>query len=237
MEARENLKCLVGLKYDYQKMRIQTSQRLLSKNNPLLSEMPEMAETKEMTKELEAKIDKLILKELEKFPIYTKFLKDIKGIGPAMAGVIISEINIHKATTVSKIWQYAGLNPGMIFGKKKIGGEIVLTETLIRGDKLTSGYLAPYNPFLKAKLMGVLADCLIKAKSPYTRFYYNMKTRLEQENEWGTRTKKHRDMAAKRYMIKMFICDLYAEWRSLEGLSVRVPYQEEYLGHKHSEGA
>lgn len=235
MESRENLKCLVGLKYDYQKMRMQTSQRLLSKGNALFSEMPEMAETKEMTKELEAKIDKLILKELEKFPIYTKFLKDIKGVGPALAGVIISEINIYKATTVSKIWQYAGLNPGMIFGKKKIGGETVVTETLIRGDKLTAGYLAPYNPFLKAKLMGVLADCLIKAKSPYTRFYYNMKTRLEQEDEWGTRTKKHRDMAAKRYMIKMFICDLYAEWRSLEGLSVRVPYQEEYLGHKHME--
>jgi len=47
---------------------------------------------------------------LNGYPIFTKFLKGIKGIGPAMAGVIISEIDIHKARYPSSLWRYAGLD-------------------------------------------------------------------------------------------------------------------------------
>lgn len=48
--------------------------------------------------------------ELENHPIYTEWLQDIAGIGPALAGVIISEIDIHKATYPSSLWKYAGLD-------------------------------------------------------------------------------------------------------------------------------
>jgi len=74
-------------------------------------------------------------------------------------------------------------------------------------------------------------------------FYYPYKERLSKEkNEvlhigkmkpWDEVSLGHRDRAAKRYMVKMFIKDLYVAWREIEGLPVRVPYQEEYLGHKH----
>lgn len=47
---------------------------------------------------------------LEDYPIYTEFLHGVKGIGPAMAGVIISEIDIHKAKYASSLWAYAGLD-------------------------------------------------------------------------------------------------------------------------------
>lgn len=47
---------------------------------------------------------------LEELPIYTTFLKDIPGMGPAMAGVIVSEIDIHKATNPSSLWRYVGLD-------------------------------------------------------------------------------------------------------------------------------
>ena len=40
-------------------------------------------------------------------------------------------------------------------------------------------------------------------------------------------------MAARRFMIKHFIQDLYANWRKIQGLSVRKPYEEEYLGKIH----
>ena len=53
------------------------------------------------------------------------------------------------------------------------------------------------------------------------------------EKSWKDETKGHRDNAARRYMIKMFLKDLYVVWRTVEGLPVRAPYQEEYLGHKH----
>ena len=97
--------------------------------------------------------------------------------------------------------------------------------------------------------MGVLADGFIKAQAPYALdYYYPYKERLEQSEKkvkhrsggkvelmaWKDVSKGHRDMAAKRYMIKMFLKDLYAVWRGLEGLDVREPYQEQYLGHKHT---
>lgn len=53
------------------------------------------------------------------------------------------------------------------------------------------------------------------------------------ETPWKDVTPGHRDKAAKRYMIKMFIKDLYVIWRTIEGLPVREPYQVEYLGHTH----
>jgi hypothetical protein len=35
-------------------------------------------------------------------------------------------------------------------------------------------------------------------------------------------------------MMKHLLQDLYVAWRTLEGLPVREPYQEAYLGHKHT---
>lgn len=43
-------------------------------------------------------------------PIYDNFLSKQQGIGPAMAGVIISEIDIHVAKYPSSLWSYAGLD-------------------------------------------------------------------------------------------------------------------------------
>lgn len=43
---------------------------------------------------------------LKDFPIYTEFLEKIKGIGPTMAGVILSEFNIHKAKYPSSLIRF-----------------------------------------------------------------------------------------------------------------------------------
>lgn len=51
---------------------------------------------------------------------------------------------------------------------------------------------------------------------------------------WG-RSDAHRHQAAVRYMVKRFLVELYAQWRALEGLPVRVPYEVEYLHRKHHE--
>ena len=45
-------------------------------------------------------------KVLEEVPIYVHFLKGVKGCGPAMSGVIISELDPHKARTPSSFWKY-----------------------------------------------------------------------------------------------------------------------------------
>jgi hypothetical protein len=47
---------------------------------------------------------------LPDFPIYTHFLKNVVGVGPAMAGVILSEIDITRAKYASSLWRIAGLD-------------------------------------------------------------------------------------------------------------------------------
>lgn len=49
-------------------------------------------------------------KLLEQIPIYTQYLSKIQGIGPAMAAVIVSEIDIRKAKYPSSLHAYAGLD-------------------------------------------------------------------------------------------------------------------------------
>ncbi len=47
---------------------------------------------------------------LREYPVFTGFLDDVNGVGPAMAGVIVSEIDISKAIYASSLWAYAGLD-------------------------------------------------------------------------------------------------------------------------------
>lgn len=200
-------------------------------------------------KEKEVECEKNLKRVLKRFPVWTEYLEGIKGVGTIAAGWIIGEFDIEKATTVSKMWQFAGLNPGLVKGKKRVDhedGKVEFVETgeMIRGDKLTPGHVSPFNQNLRTALVGVLADGFIKQQNYYAmEFYYPYKARLEQEEntvlhvgkekQWKDVNKGHRDRAAKRYMIKMFLKDLYVAWRTIEGLPVRPSYQEEYLGHKH----
>lgn len=254
-KIRMEIRHLVKIKDDYQKVRISSDNRLGKKADgtdqkriPVGYEGMEaldLVDIKEETKEIEKMLENKISQRLKKVPIYKMYLKNVKGIGPMIASVLISEIDITKATNVSKIWQYAGCNSGLVRGKKKgKDGEIIVTDEWIRGDKLTKGFQAPFNKYLKTKLLGVLADSFIKSRSPYTEYYYNMKSRLEQSEKPvnGDPTKKwkdeplcHRNNYARRYMIKMFLIDLYRNWRMIEGLPVRNLYQEEYLGKIHGE--
>jgi hypothetical protein len=161
-------------------------------------------------KQREKEIIKLLKEELKNHKIY-EWLKYVKGVGETMASVIVSEYDINKANTVSKMWAFTGLVPNM---------------------KKEKGKKCPYNQWLKSKMVGVLAGSFLKCKSVYSDFYYNYKNRIkEREKDW---TPLHIDLASKRYMIKMFLKDLYVQWRTVEGLPVREPYQDEYLNKKHS---
>ena len=251
MEKKSVIRTLVRTMYDFQGQRIQMANRLKKKADGSDQKnaeeidleddsIPVIIDVWNDTQESEKKLAKAIQQELKDVPVYENFLKHVKGCGPLMSAVIISEIDIHKATTVSKIWQFAGLNPGMVYGNKSKGSkldgtfEIVKTQDMVRGDRRTPGFLSPFNGWLRTKLVGVLASSFIKCGSPYRKFYDDYKSRLENEEGWKDESKGHRSNAAKRYMIKMFIRDLYVAWRTLEGLEVRAPYQEEYLGKKHA---
>jgi hypothetical protein len=198
----------------------------------------------------EDNLEEKLLSVLERMPIYNEWLKTVDGIGPISAGWICGEYDINKATTVSKMWSFTGLNPGMVLGKKRIKNDdgtftIETTDQLVRADRLTPGFVSPFNTRLRIALVGVMADGFIRAQNSYCLdYYYPYKTRLEnsvktvlhlkEEVAWNEVSKGHRDRAAKRYMVKMFLKDLYNQWRPLYGLLVRPTYAEEYLNRKHA---
>jgi hypothetical protein len=247
---RQAVRMLVRLRSDFQDMRKRMDNRLGRKADGTSQNVDERSfrvEDLENFKSIadtargqEHEIEKMLKKVLRRFQIYNQFLVNVKGVGEIAAGWIIAEYDIHKATTVSKLWQFTGLNPGEVQGKKRVEREdgefdYVPSGDMVRGDRLTPGHVAPFNQKLRTAMVGVLADGFIKAQAPYAMdYYYPYKARLEQEDNWSEESKGHRDRAAKRYMIKMFLKDLYVQWRTIEGLPVRAPYQEEYLGHKHA---
>jgi hypothetical protein len=179
---------------------------------------------------LEKDAEKELKSTLKGVPIWEEWIKDQKGVGVRLAGVILGEIDIHKAPTVSALWRYTGL--AVIDGA---------------AERMKKGVKAAFNPWLKAKMVKIMAECLMRANSPWRKFYDNYKTRKENqlvdtcmlckgtgtfkaESEkkakpcpncngtggpapWG-RCPAHRHNAAMRYMVKMFLAQLWEEWRS-----------------------
>ncbi len=172
---------------------------------------------------------------LVEFPIYTGFLHGVKGIGPAMAGVIISEINIHRAEYPSSVWKYAGLDVtkgGQGRSRKKEHLE-ESEYTNKEGEKAVKMGIT-FNPFLKTKLVGVMGPSFLRAgDNTYSRAYYDYKHRIENMPAHKEKTKLHRHNMAIRYMIKRFLVDLYTQWRTMEGLPVADEYSHAKLGIVH----
>jgi hypothetical protein len=231
-ETKRSIRVLTGAFYDAQRERISLDGRLgLKKNGETKKKAPPkdpalllyIKKRRDDVYQMELTLGKQIKEEVKNVPIWTEFLQNVRGVGEQMAAVLISEIDIYRAEKPSSLWCYAGLAP--------------------EKDKPIKGVKNKFNAFLKSKIVGVLGQAFISTKSPYTKFYYEYKHRKESDN-WGVDNPKpkdkdrpkamHQHNAAKRYMCKMFLTDLYVAWRTMEGLSIREPYQEEYLGHIHS---
>ena len=172
------------------------------------------------------------------FPIYTEFLKGVKGVGPAMAGVMVSEIDIHKARHPSSLHAYAGLDVASDGkGRSRRKEHLVKVKYKAKDGTEKERDSITFNPFLKTKLIGVLGPSFLRSSSPYREHYDNYRHRLESRPDFANHEKGvdgHRHNAAIRYMVKMFLIDLYTHWRALEGLPVSEPYSVDKLGRRHA---
>jgi len=253
-KERNGLRTLIRSYYSIQNLRMSSANQLelkkdgTSQNKSIKSKSRSfdanetLMEVYKNTKDSESKLAKAIQRCVEQTEEWNLFLKNIKGCGPILAAVLITEIDIRKANTVSSIWQYAGMNPAKnVKGRKYIDGKIIITDDNIKGDKPTKGYLIPYNKELKKAILGKLGPSFIKTNSPYRKFYDDYKVRLENSDAiatsvnkpWKDTTKMHRNAAANRHMCQQFLIDYYRAVHTIYGLEVRVPYSEEYLGKMH----
>jgi hypothetical protein len=190
---------------------------------------------------------------LERFPFAVE-LRGVKGIKVKLTSCILAETDIEIAIHASNLTQFYGMNPDFVRGMKNIkkavykpgDGEIirecrdkqnriyymVRTYEMVRGDRLTKGFLCPYNQFMKSKLLGSLADQFWSKGNPM-RIHYDARRQRRDAQGWG-KSDGHRCNDARRICVKTWVQTwLYPTWRAFEGLSVRAPYQEEYLGHTH----
>lgn len=339
-EKRQRIRHAVRFFYDVQKLRIQSGNRSggQAEDSEIALDEDDVAFMKAQSdglEELEGNALKEISRLIKRVPIYEEWLKEQSGCGPTMAGVIISEIDIHACSTPSQLWAYCGL------GVADDG------RTMRRQE----GKKAGFNPWLKGKMVSVLAGCIIKANGGKLRrlrleainkalgdnylkseayktflvekfpdlppskrvakgipltvndfleavcehheitlprldgwvgFYENYKHRKANqildlcmncqgtgvyvERSKGTKGGKrstepktpskpspcgnckgtggpapwgysaaHRNNAAKRYMIKMFLLEMWKTWRGLEDLPIPPSYSEQYLGMKHGD--
>lgn len=122
-QSRLALKRKVRMMYDLQRLRMQAGGRTLKRpTKPDSEERVEiflhevdLAILETRTTELR-KVEKSALRDVEDHLKTLSFYNDVlsdkiryRGIGPTMAGVIMSEFDIRRADTVSKMWSFSGL--------------------------------------------------------------------------------------------------------------------------------
>lgn len=181
---------------------------------------------------LEKDIVKQVGKELKDYPIWTEFMQHVKGVGPAVAGCIVGNIDklgIENFPYPSKLRKECG-----VFVHKGRAARFLKAEGV------------RYNSTLKTVLLGILAASFMKSNSPYRAIYDNEKEKLLNKvfpvgylkakgngyKETDTMLKRsHADQRARRKMVSVFLNHLWVIWRQLEGLPTPMDYQFDKLGH------
>lgn len=243
--------------------RVSASEREAEEAAIELSEeqVAQMKRRSDALQELEKDEERVVKGMLKNFPI-SKWLLEQKGCGTKMSGMIISEFDIHKAGTPSAFWSFAGLAvrdgkaPRKTKGEKlpynsylrsKLVGKDTLADCLIKANGPSAK-----NPQIwyelyaneKHRRESMRVDVCMACEGKKKVVDKETKKKRKCKNCGGTggpapwgMSQMHRHNVAKRKMIKMFLLDLWKEWRRLEGLKVVAPYSEAKLGLVHGEHA
>ena len=200
----------------------------------------QLIESYERLVESENVHEKIIAWELDKEPLWTEWMVDIRGLGPKMSGIVLTEIDITKCDSISALWKYCGLDvvidpeTGEGEGRSRKKHHLVEKTYVDKDGNETVTKGISFNPTLKTKMVGVLGGSFIKQGGYYREVYDGYKNRLNNHPKHAEKTAGHKHAMANRYMIKIFLQDLWLKWRELEGLPIRAPYAEEKLGIVHS---
>ena len=195
---------------------------------------------------------------LTNIPIYTQYLDAQRGIGPAMAAVLLTSFDINKAHYASQFWALAGLDVAPDgWARSRRAEHLIDRKYTDKNGEIKTRKGTTYDPWLRSKLLGPMAASFMKQASPWRVEYDNYKHRIQSDPnrikltvaEWKKRHKAGDDLknlwppgrihrAALRYMVKMFLADFWRTWRALEGLEVTEPYAVGKLGmHPHGRAA
>lgn len=238
---RYTIRHLSDIRYDVQDVRTRSFNRLR-----------QIGEVKgvnpKILLELENQIRDYIEAEIKDVPIYTKFLKPIKGIGPILSGNIIGSLDPHKAPHASSFWKYCGLHVNQERAVRRVKGEKLGFPSRMRvfAWKLGDSMIKQRTPFYrdiydetKAKFNEKLNNPLENPKN-CPRYDECLELLRKKAKRLGREAKKlpckkHLHAHGRRVMVKRFLADLWGAWRGLEGLPVSEPYAVGILGHQKTE--
>jgi hypothetical protein len=168
---------------------------------------------------LEKDAGKLVAKMLKLEPIYTAYLKRIMGVGPGIAGLLISEIgDPSRFETISALWSYSGLDVQDGAARKRRKGEVANWNAKLR--MVCVGRLVPQ--FIK-----------LKGRGAFGRMLYDRYKAYYLERDTGKIPLGHIENRARRKVAKVFLSCLWVAWRRIKGLPVTAPYAMERLEHTH----
>jgi len=229
-KTRERIRHLVDIYYDVQDVRLRSYNRLRTVG-AVEGVHPEAL------KKLEGEIRVYIERVLRNVPIWTKYLSGIKGIGPVLAGGLLSYLDPYKARYPSGFWRFTGLHVE--------DGKAV---------KRRAGKKLDFNPKLRTLMWKIGRSFLFQGTEPYRKIYDErkvyeneklgnpvenprncphyvdcMERLIKKAERTGRKVKSppcklHVASRALRYMVKRFLSDLWVTWRKLEGLPVGEPY-------------
>jgi len=176
-------------------------------------------------KDLIKQIEKIVKEE----DLWKKFLKNVIGVGPVIAAVLMTEFDLEKGPKPSSFIKYAGLDvvDGEARSKKK--EHLIEVEYVDKNGKKKIKKSITFNDFLRSKLLGVLASSFLKAGArsdcKYEKIYRRYREWLETDPRHKDKSKGHKNNMAKRYAVKIFVEDLHQGWMKVEGKKPIPPYR------------
>lgn len=259
--ARAAAKAKAQFFYDLQRLRIATGNRVAraeAHDNAILT--PEDRTYFTATCAAMGALEVRALKEAERacqhVSVYP-WLRGIDGIGPTMAMVIVSQFDPYRAPRPSNFWSFAGLNvlpdgtaprpakglvkgdgtPGLPYNawlRSKLIGVLAGAFLRARKGEGNADYAPIYHAAKHRHATGGKCGKTAIAHGVSGHHTWHPSGKVggpPKDGDWCTAGHIHRK--ATRHMIKLFLVDLWKEWRDLEGLDVCGSYIEGVLGHEH----
>lgn len=178
---------------------------------------------------------KVIKYMVEQHPLWDRYLKHVKGCGHISAGFLISHLDVHKARHPSSFWKYSGLDvvlnqeSGKWEGRSQRKAHCIIRKYISREGTEESKLSITYNKDVKSKLLFVVGRGLIMSNGPYRKIYDDYRHRLDLRPDLESSSKLHKFNMARRYVVKIFLKDLWVAWRELEGYEWEEDYYTKFI--------
>jgi len=202
-------------------------------------------------------------RHLKGIPIYDEWLAGVRGVGPAISAILVAIVDIYEAHTPSALNKFMGLGVDPVTGRaerrtegKKLSYDPwnkskaleIVGKCLIKAKNPI--YKKVYDERKHRRQNQQVPTCMgCNGTGKRTIVQREVETAIGVKKPRGAKEcwncngtggpapwggdDAHREIDARRFMVERFLFDFWTAWRKLEGLPIRVPYAEEYLGRGH----